>query len=174
MLYKSVTAKGAEFSENGKYRYSLSRVWDSNKPPCMFVGLNPSTANGIEDDPTIRRVMRFAQDWSHGAVFMLNCFPLVSAYPEALEEFLKAEDYKQHQEKNMEELIRHANVCPKIVFAWGNFEIVKQTGMDKKLSDLFPNALALVVNQDGSPRHPLYVKADTYPIPFKYPTSKQP
>ena len=48
----------AHFSKNRIYRYALWRTWDESKPKVLFVGLNPSTADEIQDDPTIRRCIR--------------------------------------------------------------------------------------------------------------------
>ena len=53
----------AIFSECRKYRYALCRIWDDSKPYAMFIGLNPSTADETEDDPTIRRCINYAKDW---------------------------------------------------------------------------------------------------------------
>jgi hypothetical protein len=47
--------------ESRKYRYTLTRVWDETKDKVMFIGLNPSTADEIEDDPTIRRCINFTK-----------------------------------------------------------------------------------------------------------------
>lgn len=60
---------GAKMSPEKDYRYALWRVWDDSK--AMFIGLNPSTANETENDPTIRRVIRFARDWGNGDLFKL-------------------------------------------------------------------------------------------------------
>ena len=49
---------GADFSPDRKHRYSLWRIWDRSKPLVMFIGLNPSTANESDNDPTIRSVCR--------------------------------------------------------------------------------------------------------------------
>ncbi len=46
----------AFLSKCKKYRYSLTRIWDERKPKIMFVMLNPSTADGTQDDPTIRHL----------------------------------------------------------------------------------------------------------------------
>jgi hypothetical protein len=44
----------AIFSHDFLYRYMLSRVWDQlNDRRVVFIGLNPSTADETEDDPTI-------------------------------------------------------------------------------------------------------------------------
>ena len=84
---------GAEFSNCGMYRYMLWRTWIPGKPAVMFIGLNPSTANQIDDDPTIRRVKRFANDWGYGTVYMMNCFAYVSSDPKRLEYHLELFGY---------------------------------------------------------------------------------
>ena len=50
-------AKEAHFSDCGKYRYYLMRQW-SDLPMAMVVGLNPSTADAEDDDPTISALKR--------------------------------------------------------------------------------------------------------------------
>lgn len=45
---------GAIFSDDRKYRFALFRMWDLKAPNVMFIGLNPSTANEHDNDPTIR------------------------------------------------------------------------------------------------------------------------
>lgn len=79
------TFKKAEFNEKGDRRFVLIRQWESGKPFIMFIGLNPSTATGTDDDPTIRRVVRFAKDWGYGGVYMVNLFSKVTPNPKDLE-----------------------------------------------------------------------------------------
>ena len=50
----------AVISDDGLYRYRLERVWDDARPALPFVMLNPSTADALVDDPTIRRCVGFA------------------------------------------------------------------------------------------------------------------
>ncbi|GHX72979.1 hypothetical protein VCSRO16_3593 [Vibrio cholerae] len=64
----------AELSKCRKYRYALWRTWDSDKPFAMFIGLNPSTADEKNDDPTLRRCINFAKSWGYGGVCMANLF----------------------------------------------------------------------------------------------------
>ena len=75
---------GATFSPCRTWRYSLWRIWQPGKPYVVFIGLNPSTATEVEDDPTIRRCIRYAQDWDYGGLYMLNVFALRSTDPKAL------------------------------------------------------------------------------------------
>lgn len=150
--------KGAGFSEDRKYRYNLCRIWDQSKPMVMFIGLNPSTANESTDDPTIRRVKRFAFDLGYGGMYMMNLFAWITAYPEELKKCkdpLGANDFW---------LKWVSYACIDVIFAWGSFPEAKERS--KEVIKMFPLAKALVLNNDGSPRHPLYIKGDTIPIPF--------
>jgi len=150
----NITNSGSEFSECRKYRYALWRIWDLSRPLVMFVGLNPSTANETTNDPTIRSVIRIAKANGYGGVYMMNCFPLVSTDPAKLE-------VNGDMEFNDHRLKKVARLCNAVIFAWGSFSIVKDTGRDKVLTGMFPNAFALAINQNGSPKHPLYCRTDT-------------
>jgi len=158
--------QGAEFSEDRKYRYNLWRIWDESKPYVMFIGLNPSTANETEPDPTIKSVIRIATNNGYGGVFMMNCFPLVSSDPIALYEFYATEIFHSHFLTNNVRLKQVSERCESVVAAWGNFDIVKDTERDKQLMDMFPDMMALKINKNGSPKHPLYCKSDSKLIDF--------
>jgi len=157
-LMGSASVSGAYFSHCRKYRYTLWRIWETDKPLVMFIGLNPSTATDQVDDPTIRRVTRFAKTLGYGGVFMMNCFPFITPDPEKL----CLNDFAQNVNDRL--LIQLKGICIDTIFAWGNFRAVKEHKRDIELMKMFPGAKALIINQDGSPRHPLYVKADTVPV----------
>ena len=76
--------KGAIFSDGRVYRYTLVREWDAAKPLFVFIGLNPSTADETQDDPTIRRVIRFAKRAGCGRLLMLNIFGFRSTDPQGM------------------------------------------------------------------------------------------
>jgi hypothetical protein len=149
---------GAEFSQCRNYRYALWRIWDVTKPRVMFIGLNPSTANEITDDPTIRRVKSFARSWGYGGVYMCNLFAWVTAYPD---ELLKCPDPLNG---NDFWLLKIAAQCTDVVFAWGNFKEAQERAKD--VIERFPKAKALQINKNGSPKHPLYVAGDVVPIVY--------
>lgn len=113
----------------------------------MFIGLNPSTANETEDDATIRRVIGFAKKWGYGAVYMANLFPFISTDPKKLEDcmFIGENDV----------IIKvAASFCSEVIFAWGSFDQAKPRV--EAMQRYFQKAKALIINKDGSPRHPLY------------------
>jgi hypothetical protein len=151
---------GADFSECRNYRYRLWRIWDTALPKVMFIGLNPSKAGEFNDDPTIRRVVRIAKNLGYGGVYMMNCFAYISTDPK----LLKINPMSKEWNDNMLTII--ASRCQDVIFAWGNFDIVKSTGRDLELIEMFPNAKALHINKNGSPKHPLYVRGDVIPVKF--------
>jgi len=146
---------GAIFSDDRKYRYVLYRIWDKSKPKIMFIGLNPSTANETTDDPTIRRVKSFAAAWGYGGVYMMNLFAFVTAYPEELKKT------NNPLGDNDVWLGKISQKCDKTIFAWGSFK--EAIDRSKYIMKKF-KGYALVLNKDGSPRHPLYVPKNTKPV----------
>ena len=130
----------------------------------MFIGLNPSTANADTDDNTIKRVTAISNYNGHGGFYMMNCWAYISTDPEKLREHRWNELICEWND-NMLTVIKAQ--CKDVVFAWGNFSVVKETGRDKELIEMFPNAKALHINKNGSPKHPLYCKAETKFIDYK-------
>src|SRR3954471_10304152 len=82
----SVLYRGAHLSSDGVYRYTLSRLWDTDpvSPEMVWVMLNPSTADAAVDDPTIRRCIGFARLWGYAGIRVVNLFALRAADPKAL------------------------------------------------------------------------------------------
>ena len=149
--------KGAKFSEDGKYRFALWRIWDASKPLVMFIGLNPSKAGSYKDDPTIESVRRIAKFNGYGGFYMMNCWDFISTEPKDL----------IIEEPNNFLLKEVAKGCKDVVFAWGNFKIISDKGRDKELIKMFPNAKCINQNKNGSPGHPLFKKGETKLIDFK-------
>jgi hypothetical protein len=147
---------GALFSECGKHRYRLWRIWDDSKPKVMFIGLNPSTANASTDDATIRTVKGFAKRWGFGGVYMLNLFPFITPYPNELQ-LTGMDDNDRH-------LIECSQICSTVVFAWGSFPVARDRAA--QVSSMFENPMALKVNANGTPHHPLYLPLTTELVPF--------
>jgi len=155
---------GAEFSTDRNYRYALWRIWNEDKPLVMFIGLNPSTANEREDDPTIRRVMRFAYDHGHGGFFMMNLFAWVTPYPHVLETTKDALG-------DADEWLEKVNLkCETVCFCWGAFGEPKDRQYirlrARQIIDRYPAAMCLGKTKTGHPAHPLYLPASTKMQPF--------
>src|SRR4051794_36094800 len=72
------------FSEDRRHRYWLHRALGGRRGLLVFVGLNPSTADAVKDDPTIRRCIRYGEAWGYSDLLMLNIFSLRSTDPKKL------------------------------------------------------------------------------------------
>jgi hypothetical protein len=69
---------------SGAYRYELRRCWDPDLEVVLFVGLNPSTADGNTDDHTIERCRYYATRWGYGGLIMANLYALRTTHPKNL------------------------------------------------------------------------------------------
>lgn len=149
---------GAEFSDDRKYRYKLWRIWDESKGCVMFIGLNPSTANETDTDPTITRCINFAKSWGFGGIYMTNLFAFVSTDPKKLE--TSGEDLLI----NNRILIEVAFECDLKIFCWGSFKQTKKRAKD--IIKLFPDGCCIRKTKSGNPGHPLYLPGNLKPIKF--------
>jgi hypothetical protein len=156
--------RGATIDQTGKYRYILTRIWDENKPPAVFIMLNPSTADAEEDDPTIRRCINFAKGWGMGGIKVVNVFAYRATDPK---ELLKAADPVGIENYNhIEETINNAGI---VIIACG--VVNKRLGQPyKKALDILygTDIYCLGVTKEGYPRHPLYLKNTTMPKLCEY------
>lgn len=155
-LFNSNT--GADFSEDRKYRYKLWRTWDESKPKVMFIGLNPSTANETDPDPTVTRCINFAKSWGFGGMFMMNLFAYVSTDPKKL--VTSGEDIYVNRHK----LIETALESDLTVFCWGCFKQAAERAKD--IIELFPRGHCIRRTKSGNPEHPLYLPGNLKPIKF--------
>ena len=138
---------GALFSDDRKYRYRLWRIWDESKPLVMFIGLNPSTAKEVKNDPTINYVRKFSESWGYGGFYMMNLFGLVSSKPDAL---VKSGNPIGENDNHLQDV---SELCKDVVFAWGKFN--QTINRRQQIIDKFPNALCIGL-RDGIPIHPLW------------------
>lgn len=139
--------KDAKFSKCGKYRYWLKRIWDWDGAHVMCIGLNPSTANALDDDTTITNLSKLLRENGYGGFYMCNLFALVSTDPEKLRECpdpLKDNDYH---------LKAVYSQVQDVIFCWGDFK--QAEWRVKKMVEWFPDALCLGKTPKGKPFHPL-------------------
>lgn len=148
---------GALFSADNVHRYALWRKWNLELPNAMFIGLNPSTANDYQNDNTITKIIKVARCNGYGGIYMLNLFSFITPYPEKL--IIDDKEYK-----NYERLVEYAKKSKAIIFCWGNFK--QAQGRANDVIRMFPEALCLKQNKNGSPKHPLYCKDNSILIPF--------
>ena len=147
----------ANFSKCRKYRYALWRTWDDSKPYAMFIGLNPSTADETEDDPTINRCINYSKDWGYGGLCMVNLFAYRATDPSVM--MASSDPIGSDNDNWIEKLSKEAGV---IVAAWGNDG--SHMARSKYIMDSVPNLMCLKINKAGEPAHPLYQPGSVTPI----------
>ena len=147
----------AEFSTCRKYRYALWRIWDESKGLAMFIGLNPSTADEVENDPTVNRCISFAKDWGYGGLCMTNLFAYRETDPHKMK--TQREPVGPDNDKWLTKLAREAAI---ILAAWGNHG--SHLDRSSEVKKLIPNLHCLGVNKTGEPKHPLYLKGSLKPL----------
>jgi hypothetical protein len=153
----------ATFSFCFKYRFSLWRSWLGGDGVLMVIGLNPSTADDIYDDPTIRRCIGFAQVLGYHELCMTNLFAFRATYPSEMKRQNDPVGYGNNGE------LRYCAAGAKlIVAAWGT----KGThlGRDKTVRAMLPPMHCFrLTPKSGQPEHPLYLPSDLIPIPLCQP-----
>ncbi|MEQ6377438.1 DUF1643 domain-containing protein [Bacillaceae bacterium S4-13-58] len=157
---------GAIFDETGKYRYSLTRVWAPMREKVVFVGLNPSTADEKNNDPTLKRCIDFAKRWHngiYGSLEMVNLFSYRSTDFEELKNDLNNDQVGRKNDDFIFIAIRDASL---VIVAWGEKGTYKNR--DKEVLKLLNEAevpiYCLEILKGGQPKHPLYAKGDLNPV----------
>jgi len=154
----------AEFSPCRQYRYALWRHWtvapgSQDKGYVMFVGLNPSTADESNDDPTIRRCIAYAKDWGYSGLCMVNLFAFRATQPA---DMLSAEDPVGPE--NDSKLRQLADGAAVVVAAWGVHGT--HLGRDEVVKAMLPRLHYLRLTKLKHPGHPLYLPKTLTPQPY--------
>lgn len=164
MKASPIITKGATFSPCRRYRYALWRILQDDPTKtytanyAMFIGLNPSTADEVEDDPTIRRCKAFAKAWGYDTLCMTNLFAFRATLPQDMK--AAADPVGDKNDETLIDLARHAGI---VVAAWGvdgayrgRGEFVRKMLAGNKLH-------YLTLTKAGHPGHPLYLKKSLTP-----------
>lgn len=154
----------AIFDEEGHYRYRLNRIWDAGSGPiARFIGLNPSTATELDDDPTIRRCIDFSKRWGCGGLIMLNLFAWRSTDPRGLRNTRHPVGILNDYYLAMNVGAARDGITP-VVCCWGNHggRLLRGHQVTPMLRHESGDRLqCLGVTKQDHPKHPLYLKATT-------------
>lgn len=156
-------AAAATFSPCRRYRYTLSRTWAPSLPTLVFLMLNPSTADELQNDPTVERCHRRAQRLGFGGVGVVNLFALRSTDPAGL--YVEQDPVGPANDAAILEMCRAAGW---VVCAWGTHgkHLTRAAHVLQLLTDAGITLHALGINADGSPKHPLYVANTAELVPY--------
>lgn len=149
-----------------RLRYVLSKPGDNT---LFIIGVNPSTANEEKPDPTMRKVLGFAEVNGFDSFCMLNLYPQRCADPDDLHEKPRTHYVKKNvnyiHDQLMAYLHKHKKVT--ILAGWGNL-IDKRPYLTECLGALYLilkeefgdkiDWKMIRLSKDGNPIHPLTFK----------------
>lgn len=157
--------RGAILSVCERFRYRLWRKWgDGGKGSLVFLMLNPSTADAMQEDPTVRKCMGFANRNGYKGIEIINLFAFRTPKPS----MLRTEGYVIGVEND-----RHIKAVlssnADVVLAWGRHPfpserlrqvrrlILKLNESDSHVEHLGHgnHFWTLGMNKGGTPAHPL-------------------
>lgn len=163
-----VARESAMTTVTSPYRYTLRRSWACdllNRPRAVtFVMLNPSTADDVQDDRTIRRCVGFARSWGCNELHVLNLYAYRSTDPAGLWDVPDpvGPDNDLHLANGLLDAQARGEL---VIAAWGinarPDRVAHVLGLQG--GDRF-NALA--VTRDGHPGHPLRLRGTALPRPW--------
>lgn len=175
-LYQPDTPSGAVISDDELYRYVLWRTWDPALPRAVYCMLNPSTADGNEDDNTIRRCTRFARELGFGGYDVVNLYAYRATEPLELVKASEPQGTNADRIIGPENGIWWADVisgADVLICAWGAWWNGTPAKRRPKRNSPVPLAhgfdvlvKCLGTTKEGAPRHPLYLPAAAKLEPF--------
>lgn len=144
----------AEFSEDGKKRYLLTKTWDDKKPRLAIVMLAPSEASGIELDNTTMLVLNNASRLGYGAVSIVNLFTTIGNLKECFAE--------ENDKENLKYIDSAAQTADLVVYASGVGKATNKSFLKRQRQVLdmlrpYEDKLKCLSNEEGNARfqHPL-------------------
>jgi hypothetical protein len=129
----------------------------------MFCGLNPSKADEVVFDNTVKKWIAWGRDWGYGCLDVVNAFALRSTDPKAL--YVAVRDGQDpvgpENDRHILEVAARASLR---VVGWGKHAklLNRDTQMSRLLADF--DLYCMDTNSDNSPTHPLYLKSSTTPV----------
>ena len=161
----------ATFSPDGLYRYDLTRHWgDEGEAVCLWVMLNPSTADATKNDQTISRCIYYSIREGFGGLAVCNLYAYRATQPGDL---LKAGAAARgpDNEATIEDWLERPAVTA-CVCAWG---ATKLTGlpprpdveiMANRAQGVGVRLLCLGRTRNGQPKHPARLGNDAPLMPW--------
>lgn len=153
--------KGAVISPCDTFRYALWRIWSPSEKLLMAIGLNPSKADAVINDATIRRLIDYAVRWGFGGLLMGNIFAWRGTYPHSLTTVPDriGPDNDLWLGKMRDRSSLH-------LACWGNNAEIDPDRI-VAVRSLFPALHYLRLTQTGNPHHPLRLPKTLEPIKWE-------
>ena len=154
-------------NEPETYRNILTRSLVPGAPALVWVMLNPSTADELVDDPTIRRVKRFTANAGYHNLIVLNLFAYRATSPDDLAAAHRSGidivgPKNRHGQSTILDMAD--NTGTPVVAAWGAHKLAAYgLGLLNRPDQRW---CCLGTSKAGHPRHPLYLPNAATLVPW--------
>ena len=156
----------------------MKREFLIGKKTVIFIGLNPSKANSVNNDRTLIRIINFCSRWNYKNIYVINLFGLISKDPSQLSK------NNDPVGKNNDLITLKAlefwrkNINCDLWLGWGdkgqlyrrNYMVLKLiknlSNLESKENNHSRRVLSLGFTKKGNPFHPLYMPNDSSLKPF--------
>lgn len=144
----------ATYSDCERYRYALTRTWDTSGKRVLFVMLNPSTATEVQNDPTVERCERRARALGFGAFRVTNIFAWRDTDPRKMR--AAADPIGPENDTTIADGAAWADT---VIAAWGTHGAHLNRGpqVETLLRATGHPLFHLGLSKAGHPKHPLYI-----------------
>lgn len=161
----------ALFSNDGKHRYRLiidmrPRLISLEKKQMMIIMLNPSMANHVKNDPTVRRMIGFALRDGFNVLDVHNLYTIISSKPKILINSKK----KVVGLPWKSQLVKGLQQAHFVIVGWGHqtFAFDRIEEVLNVIKDNYSRPIfCLGMTNLGDPRHPLYISGDQPFVEYK-------
>ena len=164
------------FSKCGYYRWILKRELFRGEKTVVFIGLNPSKADSLNNDRTLTRIINFCSRWDYKNIYVINLFGLISKSPSRLS---KSKDPIGLNNDLITLIVLRfwqKNINCDLWLGWGdkgqlngrNLEVIKiiKNFANLKSNEHSKRIFSLGISKKGNPLHPLYIPKDSFLKPF--------
>lgn len=139
-------------SEDDKYRYCLTKIWEENKKRATVMMLNPSKANELKCDKSVMNISNYLIDNNYGIMDIVNLFSYMTIYPNEL-----GQREQKYEKFNNQYITMAAERSDIIIIAWGS-DSKKYITRKREVENMFiPYKYKLKCFEDEEgrkPRHP--------------------
>lgn len=163
----------AVISPCGLYRFRLDRTVGMVGPVYAFFGINPSTADAVVPDPTVRKWTGFTKVWGGSRFIAGNVWPLRSKDVSALAEAQRWQHIDRENWTHLRQIVAEADY---LVPCWGSRDKVPRSmhnELDRLLAWLLTEGeatgkpvMTFGLTKTGDPGHPLMLGYSTPLVPL--------
>ena len=156
----------------------MRRELFSGNKTIVFIGLNPSKANSVNNDRTMIRIINFCSRWNYKNIYVINLFGLIS---KSSSQLLKSKDPlgKNNDLITLKVLeFWRENINCDLWLGWGDkgqlnrrddevLKLIKNFSyLNSKENNHSKRVLSLGLSKKGNPLHPLYMPNESFLKPF--------